>query len=101
VVNRKDPALAAAFSVVPAEPAARAAWVSAGAQLLETVCAAHGGAAVDVVVSSVGRDLFGRMVDLLAPGGRLVFYGATSGYTLAFLGKPGAASAPQMPGAPG
>jgi enoyl-CoA hydratase/carnithine racemase/NADPH:quinone reductase-like Zn-dependent oxidoreductase len=44
----------------------------------------------------VGRDLFARMVDLLGPGGRLVFYGATSGYTLTFLGKPGAAPAAEM-----
>jgi enoyl-CoA hydratase/carnithine racemase/NADPH:quinone reductase-like Zn-dependent oxidoreductase len=95
-VNRKDPALAGAFTLVPAEPAARAAWVAAGGKLLETVRAANGGALIDVVVSSVGRDLFGRMVELLAPGGRLVFYGATSGYTLAFLGKPGAAPAAEM-----
>ena len=33
------------------------------------------------------------MIDLLGPGGRLVFYGATSGYTLTFLGKPGSAPA--------
>ena len=37
-----------------------------------------------------------RMIDLLGPGGRLVFYGATSGYTLTFLGKPGAAPAGEM-----
>jgi hypothetical protein len=36
------------------------------------------------------------MVDLLGPGGRLVFYGATSGYTLTFLGKAGAAPAAEM-----
>ena len=36
------------------------------------------------------------MVDLLAPGGRIVFYGATSGYTLAFLGKPGSARAREL-----
>ncbi|HEU5194602.1 MAG TPA: zinc-binding dehydrogenase [Methylomirabilota bacterium] len=95
-VNRKDPALAGAFSVVPREPAAHAAWRAAGAKLLETVRAANDGALIDVVVSSVGRDLFGRMIELLAPGGRLVFYGATSGYTLAFLGKPGAAPAAEM-----
>ena len=57
---------------------------------------ANDGALVDVVVSSVGRDLFGRMIDLLGPGGRLVFYGATTGYTLAFLGKPGSGSAREM-----
>jgi enoyl-CoA hydratase/carnithine racemase/NADPH:quinone reductase-like Zn-dependent oxidoreductase len=95
-VNRKDPGLAAAFTPVPAVPAARAAWIEAGGKLVETVRAANDGALIDVVVSSVGRDLFGRMIELLAPGGRLVFYGATSGYTLAFLGKPGAAPAGEM-----
>jgi acetyl-CoA synthetase len=57
---------------------------------------ANDGGPIDVVVSSVGRDLFPRMIDLLAPGGRLVFYGATSGYTLTFLGKPGAAAPREM-----
>src|SRR5262245_59834829 len=38
------------------------------------------------------------MVDLLASGGRLVFYGATTGYTLTFVGKPGAARPAEMLG---
>jgi acrylyl-CoA reductase (NADPH)/3-hydroxypropionyl-CoA dehydratase/3-hydroxypropionyl-CoA synthetase len=95
-VNRKDPALAGVFTPVPAEPGARAAWRGAGRAFQEAVAARNEGAPVDVVVSSVGRDLFARMVDLLGPAGRLVFYGATSGYTLTFLGKPGAASAREM-----
>jgi len=95
-VNRKDPALTGAFTPVPAEPAARAAWVTAGRKLGDVVRGANGGAPIDVVVSSVGRDLFPRMIDLLGPGGRLVFYGATSGYTLTFLGKPGPAPAAEM-----
>jgi len=95
-VNRKDPAVAGAFTPVPGEREARAAWVAAGRKLLEVVRAANDGALVDLVVSSVGRDLFGPMVELLAPGGRLVFYGATTGYTLAFLGKPGTATASEM-----
>jgi enoyl-CoA hydratase/carnithine racemase/NADPH:quinone reductase-like Zn-dependent oxidoreductase len=96
VVNRKDPALAGAFTPVPLERSARAAWTAAGRKLGDIVRAANGGAPIDVVVSSVGRDLFPRMIDLLGPGGRLVFYGATSGYTLTFLGKPGAAPAAEM-----
>jgi len=95
-VNRKDAAFAGAFAPVPADPAAQAAWREAGRAFRDTVVASNDGAMVDVVVSSVGRDLFPRMVDLLAPGGRLVFYGATSGYTLTFLGKPGSASAREM-----
>jgi acrylyl-CoA reductase (NADPH)/3-hydroxypropionyl-CoA dehydratase/3-hydroxypropionyl-CoA synthetase len=95
-VNRRDPAMAGAFTPVPVERGARAAWTSAGRKLVDVVRDANGGAPIDVVVSSVGRDLFPRMVELLGPGGRLVFYGATSGYTLTLLGKPGAAPAAEM-----
>jgi enoyl-CoA hydratase/carnithine racemase/NADPH:quinone reductase-like Zn-dependent oxidoreductase len=95
-VNRTDPAVAGAFTPVPRERGARAAWTSAGRTLVDAVRGANGGAPIDVVVSSVGRDLFPRMVELLGPGGRMVFYGATSGYTLTLLGKSGAAPAAEM-----
>jgi enoyl-CoA hydratase/carnithine racemase/NADPH:quinone reductase-like Zn-dependent oxidoreductase len=97
-VNRTAPAMADVFTPVPVTAAERAAWRAAGEPLIASVRERNHGALIDVVVSSVGRDLFGRMVDLLAPGGRLVFYGATSGYTLAFVGKPGAAPAREMLG---
>src|SRR2546425_5649284 len=54
------------------------------------------GDSIDVIVSSVGRDLFPRMIDLLGHGGRLVFFGAPRGYTLTFLGKPGVAPVAAM-----
>jgi enoyl-CoA hydratase/carnithine racemase/NADPH:quinone reductase-like Zn-dependent oxidoreductase len=95
-VNRKAPGLDGVFTPVPMDTAALAAWRAAGQPLPSLVRELNGGALMDVVVSSVGRDLFGRMVDLLVPGGRLVFYGATSGYTLAFVGKPGSAAAADM-----
>jgi len=95
-VNRKTPELTGIFTPVPLDPTGQAAWRTAGERLIALVRRANGGALIDVVVSSVGRDLFGRMVDLLVPGGRLVFYGATSGYTLAFLGKSGSARAGEM-----
>jgi enoyl-CoA hydratase/carnithine racemase/NADPH:quinone reductase-like Zn-dependent oxidoreductase len=95
-VNRKDESLAGLFTPVPAAPDARAAWIQAGHPLAATVRERNAGAHIDVVVSSVGRDLVARMIDLLGPGGRFVFYGATSGYTMTFLGKAGAASAPEM-----
>lgn len=91
-VNRAAPELAGVFTPVPLDPGARPAWIEAGRLLATLVREKNGGRAIDVVVSSVGRDLFPRMVDLLGDGGRLVFYGATSGYTLTFLGKPGPAS---------
>ena len=95
-VDRTDPAFAGIFTPVPVEAAARGRWRDAGRAFIERVRAASDGRAIDVVVSSVGRDLFPRMVDLLGPGGRIVFYGATSGYTLTLLGKPGEASAVEM-----
>jgi enoyl-CoA hydratase/carnithine racemase/NADPH:quinone reductase-like Zn-dependent oxidoreductase len=95
-VNRLAPDLAGVFTPVPDEAAPRAAWRAAGERFTGRVRERNDGALIDVVVSSVGRDLFARMVDLLAPGGRLVFYGATSGYTLTFLGKAGAAGMAEM-----
>jgi len=97
-LNRKAPELASVFTAVPEDAAGQTAWRRAGEGLQALVREKNEGALANVVVSSVGRDLFGRMVDLLVPAGRLVFYGATSGYTLAFLGKPGSASAREMLG---
>ena len=95
-VDRTDPAFAGIFTPAPLEAAARGRWIEAGRAFTERVRAANDGRPIDVVVSSVGRDLFARMVDLLGPGGRIVFYGATSGYTLTLIGKPGRASATEM-----
>ncbi|MBI2218839.1 MAG: enoyl-CoA hydratase/isomerase family protein [Candidatus Rokubacteria bacterium] len=95
-VNRTLPELAGVFGPVPAGPAEQGAWRAAGQRFLALVREKNQGRPIDVVVSSVGRDLFPRTIDLLGPGGRLVFYGATSGYTLTFLGKPGAARAGEM-----
>jgi len=95
-VNRTRPELDGLLTMVPRDPAAWAGWGARGEPLPALVRESNAGTLVDVVVSSVGRDLFGRMIDLLGPGGRLVFYGATTGYTLAFLGKPGGSSAREM-----
>src|SRR5687767_14930369 len=95
-LNRKHEAVANAFTPVPLAAGARADWVDAGHRLVDAVRERNGGALIDVVVSSVGRDLVARMIDLLVPGGRFVFYGATSGYTMTFLGKGGAAAADDM-----
>jgi len=95
-VNRIKAIFAGIFTPVPAEAAARARWIEAGRAFTERVRTVSDGDSIDVIVSSVGRDLFPRMIDLLGHGGRLVFYGATSGYTLTFLGKPGTAPVTEM-----
>jgi enoyl-CoA hydratase/carnithine racemase/NADPH:quinone reductase-like Zn-dependent oxidoreductase len=96
VINRAAPELAGVFTSVPSDPAIWPEWAARGRDFTALVRDGNGGRAIDVVVSSVGRDLFARMVDLLGEGGRLVFYGATSGYTLTFLGKAGSESAAAM-----
>ena len=107
-VNRKAPGMEGVFTPVPRAAAERAEWRRRGEAFRARVLDRQGGGPpaatsgatpggpMDVVVSSVGRDLFARMVDLLGPGGRLVFYGATSGYTLTVLGKAGAAAPAEM-----
>jgi len=95
-VNRIKAVFTGIFTPVPADAAARERWIEEGRAFTERVRSLSDGASMDVIVSSVGRDLFPRMIDLLGHGGRLVFYGATSGYTLTFLGKPGTAPVAEM-----
>jgi acrylyl-CoA reductase (NADPH)/3-hydroxypropionyl-CoA dehydratase/3-hydroxypropionyl-CoA synthetase len=95
-VDRTAPGIAGIFTAIPSDQAARAAWIAAGAPFVGAVRERNDGALMDIVVASTGRDVFPRSVELLAPGGRLVFFGATTGYTLTLLGKPGRASAADM-----
>ena len=95
-INRKDPALAACFTAVPDDPDAARAWEADGAKLLDAYRAMNGGRLADYVVSHAGERAFPRSFQLLAEGGRLAFYGASSGYHFSFMGKPGEASPQDM-----
>src|SRR5262245_2442065 len=59
-VNRRADGLAPLFTPVPVDAAEREAWRAAGDALTGRVREKNDGALIDVVVSSVGRDLFGR-----------------------------------------
>ncbi|MGJ3647817.1 AMP-binding protein [Sphingomonas sp. GlSt437] len=95
-INRKDAALAGLFTVVPEEADAARAWEAAGAPLVEAYKALNGGVLADYVVSHAGETAFPRSFQLLAEGGTLAFYGASSGYHFSFMGKPGVASPEEM-----
>ncbi|MCU0976539.1 MAG: AMP-binding protein [Steroidobacteraceae bacterium] len=95
-IDRKDPRWAKAFTPVPAGPEAIAAWVKAGEPILEAFRAQAGGRLADYAVSHAGQESFPRSFQLLAEGGALTFYGATSGYWFSFVGKPGSASPEEM-----
>ncbi len=95
-INRKDPRFAALFTTVPEEPAAAQAWEAAGEALVAEFAALNNGKLADYVVSHAGETAFPRSFQLLAEGGTLAFYGASSGYHFSFMGKAGAASPEAM-----
>lgn len=95
-INRKDARFADLYSVVPEEAAQAQAWEAAGAPLVEEYKALNGGKLADYVVSHAGETAFPRSFQLLAEGGTLAFYGASSGYHFSFMGKQGSASPEEM-----
>jgi acrylyl-CoA reductase (NADPH)/3-hydroxypropionyl-CoA dehydratase/3-hydroxypropionyl-CoA synthetase len=95
-IDRKDPRWAHAYTVVPDGADAIAAWERAGEPILEAMRAQTGGRLADYAVSHAGETSFPRSFQLLAEGGTLTFYGATSGYSFSFVGKPGASTPDEM-----
>jgi acrylyl-CoA reductase (NADPH)/3-hydroxypropionyl-CoA dehydratase/3-hydroxypropionyl-CoA synthetase len=95
-INRKDPRFDGLFSIVPEEPDEAMAWEAAGAPLIEEYRSLNDGKLPDYVVSHAGETAFPRSFQLLADGGTLAFYGASSGYHFSFMGKQGTASPEEM-----
>jgi acrylyl-CoA reductase (NADPH)/3-hydroxypropionyl-CoA dehydratase/3-hydroxypropionyl-CoA synthetase len=91
-IDRTDPAFRGLWTPVPDDPAAWEEWERAGAPIRDRLRERNDGRLVDAVVSFTGRPAFGRLVQMLAPGGRLTFFGAFKGYTLRFLGRPAEAA---------
>jgi acrylyl-CoA reductase (NADPH) / 3-hydroxypropionyl-CoA dehydratase / 3-hydroxypropionyl-CoA synthetase len=95
-INRTAPGISDGFTLVPEGAAAIAAWEAAGEPLLEAFRAQHGGRLADYVVSHAGERAFPRSFQLLADGGALTFFGASTGYYFTFTGKRGSASVDAM-----
>jgi acrylyl-CoA reductase (NADPH)/3-hydroxypropionyl-CoA dehydratase/3-hydroxypropionyl-CoA synthetase len=95
-VDRKDSRFANAFVPVPDEPAQWPVWEKEGAALVEDFRRQNGGRLADFVVSHAGETSFPRGFQLLAEGGILTFFGASSGYRFTFMGKPGAVRPDEM-----
>jgi acrylyl-CoA reductase (NADPH)/3-hydroxypropionyl-CoA dehydratase/3-hydroxypropionyl-CoA synthetase len=91
-LNRRDPRFAALYEIVPEGAEAAKAWEAAGQPLLDDFKALNGGKLADYAVSHAGETAFPRSFQLLAEGGTLAFYGASSGYHFSFMGKPGRVS---------
>lgn len=95
-INRKDGRWSGIYTPVPADAAGIAAWERAGEPLLNAMREQTDGRLADYVVSHAGQEAFPRSFQLLAEGGTLTFYGATSGYWFSFVGKRGASTPDAM-----
>jgi len=95
-IDRRDPRLAALYTPVPEDEAETAAWLAAGEVLCDVYREQNDGQLADYVVSHAGETAFPRSFQLLAEGGELTFYGASSGYHFTFVGKSGAVSPEAM-----
>jgi len=95
-LDRTDPRFKALFTAVPEDAAEARAWEAAGAPLLDEYRRMNDGKLADYAVSHAGETAFPRTFQLLAEGGVLAFYGASSGYHFSFMGKPGTASPEEM-----
>ena len=95
-IDRKDARFAGLYTTVPEDAEEARAWEAAGAPLIAEYRALNGGKLADYVVSHAGETAFPRSFQLLADGGTLAFYGASSGYHFSFMGKPGTASPEEM-----
>ncbi|NKE36590.1 AMP-binding protein [Natronococcus sp. JC468] len=81
---------------IPREEDAWDDWKEAGREFVEAYEAHHDGQRADYAVSHAGELSFPRSFQLLEEGGKLAFYGASTGYYLTFLGKPGASTPDAM-----
>ena len=95
-IDRKDRRFANLYTTVPEDADAARIWEAAGAPLVAEYRALNDGKLADYVVSHAGETAFPRSFQLLAEGGTLAFYGASSGYHFSFMGKPGTAPLEEM-----
>ena len=95
-IDRADPAFSRCFTRVPAEPSAWRGWQDEGSAFLDAVRAVNDGELVDYAVSHAGELAFPRTFQAMATGGTLTFFGASSGYHMTFVGKPGTADPAEM-----
>ncbi|WP_426163699.1 AMP-binding protein [Sandarakinorhabdus sp. DWP1-3-1] len=95
-IDRTDARFAGLFTAVPDGAEASRAWEVAGQPLVEEYRRLNNGKLADYAVSHAGETAFPRTFQLLGEGGKLAFYGASSGYHLSFMGKPGSSTAEAM-----
>ncbi|ELY37828.1 AMP-dependent synthetase and ligase [Natronorubrum tibetense GA33] len=81
---------------IPKDPDEWTEWKANGKPFVEAFEDHHNGRRAEYAVSHAGELSFPRTFQLLGEGGKLAFYGASTGYHLTFLGKPGASTPAEM-----
>ncbi len=87
-IDRTDDDIDDIWGPIPADEDEWESWKDDGEPLLDRISEAHGGLA-DYAVSHAGEQSFPRTFQTLAAGGAVTFWGASTGYQMTFLGKPG------------
>ncbi|QSW97621.1 AMP-binding protein [Haloterrigena alkaliphila] len=95
-INRKADRFADIWGPIPADPTKWDEWKEAGGEFVRAFREQHGGRGADYVVSHAGEQSFARSFQLLDEGGKLTFWGASTGYHLTFLGKDGQSTPSEM-----
>jgi acrylyl-CoA reductase (NADPH)/3-hydroxypropionyl-CoA dehydratase/3-hydroxypropionyl-CoA synthetase len=94
-LNRQAEEFADIWGPIPEDPEKWDDWKAAGREFVERFREQNDGRA-DYVVSHAGEQSFPRSFQLLDEGGELTFWGASTGYRMTFLGKPGASTPEEM-----
>jgi len=94
-LDRTSEAFGDIWGPIPEDPETWDGWKAAGEQFVERFREQNGGLA-DYAVSHAGEQSFPRSFQLLDEGGTLTFWGASTGYRMTFLGKPGTSTPEEM-----
>lgn len=95
-VDRMSGDLASCFTRIPREPEHWPEWEQQGEAFLESVRQGNRGQLCTHAVSHAGETAFPRTFQALEENGVLTYFGASSGYYMTFIGKPGSRTASDM-----
>ena len=95
-IDRKATGIAEAFTKVPENPKQWANWEAQGDEFLAEIRRLNQGELCSHSLSHAGETAFPRSFQALESGGAITFFGASSGYQMTFMGKPGIATAQSM-----
>ena len=95
-VNRREQGIANAFTRIPKDPARWHQWQRDGDNFLSAVRHGNDGQLCTHAVSHAGETAFPRTFQALEEGGTITYFGASSGYYMTFMGKPGSAAPSDM-----